>query len=176
MGSVCRTWVSGATMLAALSLFSPGAQAASVTPQLKMAQQRGAAARSVKVDIYVYSPVPLGAYTLQLSFDPAQLELAAIAGGRTREFGGEPVANQTAFASGNVRFSAFQAASLESPSGRVHVATLTFHTKDRATGAGARHARLQVAAVAIEAITLADTQGQTYQPGQRSARLRYRVQ
>jgi len=120
-------------------------------PQLKLARAHTRAREPFTLKVFVASAVPLGAYTLQLSFDPAVLELTRIGGG-SAEFAAPPVTNPEKFPSGVVRFAAFQPVRLDGPVGLCHVATLSF--KPRATKGSTR--------VQVEAVTVADTLGSTY--------------
>lgn len=132
-------------------------------PQLKLAREHTRASEPFKLKVFVSSNVPLGAYTLQLSFDPSALELTSINGG-SAEFAAQPITNPEKFASGIVRFSAFQPMRMDGPVGLCHVATLTFTR--RATKGSTR--------VQIEAVTLADTVGSTYRPPKVHRTLRVR--
>jgi hypothetical protein len=130
-------------------------------PQLEL---RAPAAAPTRVEVYISSPVPLGAYTLQFSFDPAKLELLRIAGGRA-EFAAAPFANRQQFSTGKVRFSALQSMRMDGPTGVCHVATLTF--RPRVPGGRTR--------IEVEAITLSDTRGSTYHPPKRTRTLRLQM-
>ena len=129
-------------------------------PQLQL---RAPATGPTRVEVYISSPVPLGAYTLQFSFDPAKLELLRIAGGRA-EFAAAPSANRQQFSTGKVRLSALQSVRMDGPTGLCHVATLSFRP---------RVLRGQTR-VEVEAITLSDTRGVTYHPAKRARTLRLR--
>lgn len=134
-------------------------------PKLKLGRFHTSANAPLTVKVFVYSRVALGAYTLQLSFDPAVLDLVGISGG-SAEFAPAPFANPETFASGVVRFSAFQPLRLDGPVGHCHVATLTFQPQ---VARGRTRIELQ-------AITLADTLGSTYHPPKRRKTLRLRTQ
>lgn len=132
-------------------------------PRLRLQRERTNQDESVRVKAFVLSPVPLGAYTLDLSFDPALLELVDISGG-SAEFGSAPIKNPEQFAGGVVRFSAFQPVRMDGPRGRCHVATFTFRP------------RVQDGRTRIElsAVTVADTAGSKYEAPKRKKRLRIR--
>jgi len=66
---------------------------------------------------------PLGAYSIAVTYDPAVLTLASVAGGSTAEFSGNPRPNTPT--PGTTNLSAFQSASLTSPTGVVSVAMIT---------------------------------------------------
>lgn len=137
-------------MLAALLLAVPADAAG---PRLKLRRARGSTADAPLVALYVLSSAPLGAYTLQLSFDPSVLELRSVGGG-SAEFGATPFNDPSEFSTGVVRFSAFQVMGMNGPKGRCHVATFAF--RPRVNKGRTR--------VTVEAITFADTKGNTYQP------------
>ena len=151
--------------VAAVMLAGPlvGAPAYAAGPQLKLARERTRVGEPVRLKVFVSSGVPLGAYTLQLSFDPSVLNLVSITGG-TAEFAAPPITNPEKFASGMVRFSAFQPMRMDGPLGLCHVATLSF--TPRATKGSTR--------VEVEAIVLADTLGSTYPRSKRHRTLRLR--
>lgn len=150
-------------VLVALPVVSSLAYAAS--PQLKLARQPTRPGAPVTLRVFIASPAPVGAYTLQLAFDAAALELVDLGGGRA-EFAAPPVSNPGSFPSGVVRFSAFQPVTMEGPIGLCQVATLTF--KPRAVKGSTR--------VEVEAVIIADTLGSTYQAAKvhRTLRLRGR--
>jgi hypothetical protein len=150
-----------AAMMLALPLGKAAAYAA--RPQVKLARERTRAGEPFKLKVFVSSGVPLGAYTLQLSFDPAVLELTSIGGGAA-DFAAQPITNPGKFASGVVRFSAFQPMRMDGPRGLCYVATLTF--EPRASKGGTR--------VEVEALTIADTLGSTYPPSKGHRTLRFR--
>jgi hypothetical protein len=132
-------------------------------PQVKLAREPTRSSASFTLRVVVSSDVALGAYTLQLRFDPSALELTSIGGG-TGEFAAPPITNPGQFASGVVRFSAFQPVNMDGPKGLCHVATLNF--RPRATKGSTR--------VEVEALTIADTLGSTYPPSQGRRTLRFR--
>jgi len=132
-------------------------------PQIKLAREHTGPGDPFRLRVFVSSDVPLGAYTLQLSFAPAALELTSISGG-SAEFAAPPITNPEKFASGVVRFSAVQPTRMDGPRGLCHVATLSF--TPRATKGSTR--------VEVEAITIADTLGSTYPRTSRHRTLRFR--
>ena len=67
---------------------------------------------------------PLGAYSIAVTYDPAVLTLASVAGGNTAEFSGKPTTNTPT--PGTTNLSTFQSVSLTSPTGVVSVAMITF--------------------------------------------------
>src|SRR5439155_20792586 len=67
---------------------------------------------------------PLGAYAIAVTYDPAVLTLASVAGGNTAEFSGKPTTNTPT--PGTTNLSAFQSVSLTSPTGVVSVAMIGF--------------------------------------------------
>src|SRR5213594_1004721 len=67
---------------------------------------------------------PLGAYSIAVTYDPAVLTLASVAGGNTAEFSGRPTTNTPT--PGTTNLSAFQSVSLTSPTGVVSVAMIAF--------------------------------------------------
>lgn len=143
--------------VAAVMLALPLAKApAHAGPQLRIIRDRTTGTDPVTVRAIIYSAVPLGAYTLQLSFDPSVLELVGIGGGDA-EFAAVPFNNPGKFSTGVVRFSAFQASRMDRPTGQCHVATFTFRP---------RVARARTT-VEVAAIVLADTHGVRYQTHQR---------
>lgn len=92
----------------------------------------------------------LGAYTLDITYDPAVVTIASIAGGTTAEFAVPPITNPARFASGRVRLVAFNSASFTAPAGLVSVARITFN----AVGLPGASTSL-----GLEIITLANTDG-----------------
>lgn len=150
-----------AAVMLVFSLVTPPAQA--VGPQIKLARERTRATEPFKLKVFVSSNVPLGAYTLQLSFDPSVLELTSIDGGAA-EFSAQPITNPEKFAGGVVRFSAFQPVKMNEPIGLCHVATVTL--TPRAKKGSTR--------VEVEAVIIADTLGSTYPPSKRHRTLRLR--
>lgn len=92
----------------------------------------------------------LGAYTLAITYDPAVVTIASIAGGTTAEFASPPITNPADFSSGRVRLVAFNSASLTAPIGVVSVARVTFN----AVGLPGASTSL-----GLEIITLANTDG-----------------
>src|SRR5438552_3063876 len=68
---------------------------------------------------------PLGAYEIAVTYDPAVLTVASVAGGSTAQFSGNPTTNTPT--PGTTNLSAFQSASLTSPTGVVSVAMITFN-------------------------------------------------
>src|SRR5438445_8338944 len=68
---------------------------------------------------------PLGGYSIVVTYDPAVLTLASVAGGSTAEFSGTPTTNTPT--PGATNLSAFQSASLTSPTRVVSVAMITFN-------------------------------------------------
>ena len=150
-----------AAVMLALPLVTAPAYAAG--PQIKLVRERTRASEPFKLRVVVSSGVPLGAYTLQLSFDPSVLELTSIGGGRG-EFATQPITNPGEFGSGVVRFSAFQPTRMDGPMGLCHVATVTL--KPRATKGSTR--------VEVEAVIIADTLGSTYPRSKSHRTLRVR--
>jgi hypothetical protein len=146
-------WYGNAAAIVALLIAALATTPAhALGPQLKLVPLSTAADGSVRLRAYIYSPVPLGAYTLQLSFNPTLLELVNIDGGGA-EFASAPFSNPATFASGMVRFSAIQPARMDGPTGKCHVATFTLRP---------RVAKVRTR-VQLEAIVVADTLGSTYQ-------------
>src|SRR6266403_2122547 len=76
---------------------------------------------------------PLGGYSIVVTYDPAVLTLASVAGGSTAEFSGRPTTNTPA--PGTTNLAAFQSASLTSPTGVVSVAMITFSVAETASTA-----------------------------------------
>src|SRR5437016_1804515 len=74
---------------------------------------------------------PLGGYSIVVTYDPAVLALASVAGGSTAEFSGRPTTNTPT--PGTTNLAAFQSASLTSPSGVVSVAMITFSVAETAS-------------------------------------------
>src|SRR2546422_11562538 len=68
---------------------------------------------------------PLGGYSIVVTYDPAVLTLASVAGGSTAEFSGRPTTNTPK--PGTANLAAYQSASLTSPTGVVSVAMITFN-------------------------------------------------
>jgi len=144
-----------------VSLLAAGPSSAAEL-QLRLVRERTVPSAPLRFKVYVSSPVPLGAYTLQLSFDPAILELQSLDGG-SGEFAGAPTSNPERFHSGVVRFSAFQPARMDGPMGLCHVATATFRPR-----VARGKARLEV-----QAITVADTAGAKYHVPKRRKTVRF---
>src|SRR5438445_320822 len=74
---------------------------------------------------------PLGGYSIVVTYDPAVLTLASVAGGSTAEFSGRPTTNTPT--PGTTNLAAFQSASLTSPTGVVSVAMITFSVAETAS-------------------------------------------
>ena len=145
-------WHAGAAVVVAMvGAALAAAPAYASGPQLKLVSNRAAADGSLQVKAYVYSRVPLGAYTLELTFDPSLFELVSLDGG-SAEFASSPFNNPATFPSGVVRFSAFQPGRMDGPTGKCHVATFTWRP---------RVAKVRTR-VTLEAIIVADTLGSTY--------------
>ena len=70
---------------------------------------------------------PLGAYSVTVTYDPAVLTIASVAGGSSPEFSGSPTTNSGSFTSGSTNISAFQTTSLTGPTGIVSIARPTFN-------------------------------------------------
>src|SRR5256712_14150597 len=68
---------------------------------------------------------PLGAYSIAVTYDPAVLMVASVAGGSTAQFSGSPTTNTPT--PGTTNLSAFQSSSLTLPTGVVSVAMITFN-------------------------------------------------
>src|SRR2546427_2095817 len=98
---------------------SGAAQATLSCPAMAQAGQQF----TIEVAIDV-GTTPLGAYSIAVTYDPAVLTLASIGGGSTAEFSGKPTTNTPT--PGTTNLSAFQSASLTSPTGVVSVAMITF--------------------------------------------------
>src|SRR5438093_3359544 len=78
---------------------------------------------------------PLGAYEIAVTYDPAVLTVASVAGGSTAQFSGSPTTNTPT--PGTTNISAFQSASLTMPTGVVSVAMITFNVAATASAATA---------------------------------------
>ena len=99
---------------------SAGAQASLGCPATVQAGQQ----LTIEIAIDV-GTTPLGAYSMAVTYDPAVLTVASIAGGSTAEFSGNPTTNTPT--PGTTNLSGFQSASLTSPTGVVSVAMITFN-------------------------------------------------
>src|SRR3989442_65157 len=82
---------------------------------------------TTEVTIDVGPTTALGAYSIQLSYDPTVLTIASVAGGNTAEFSGAPTTDPASFTTGTTNISAFQSSSLTSPTGVVSVTKITFN-------------------------------------------------
>jgi len=71
--------------------------------------------------------VPLGAYSITVTYNPAVVAIASVAGGTTAEFAGSPTTNPASFTTGTTNIAAFQTSSLTGPTGVVSVARITFN-------------------------------------------------
>src|SRR3989475_3429256 len=89
---------------------------------------------------------PLGAYSIAVTYDPAVLTLASVAGGNTAEFSDKPTTNTPT--PGTTNLSAFQSVSLTSPTGVVSVAMIAFSVAATASA---------TTDLALTATTLSDT-------------------
>lgn len=101
----------------------------------------------VSIDV---GTTPLGAYTVEITYDKNVVTIASVAGGTTPEFSGPPVTNSADFTSGRTRISAFNSASVTAPTGVVSVARVTFN----AVGTAGSSTDL-----GLTVITIADTGG-----------------
>lgn len=154
-------------VVAALILtFALAAEAHAAGPKLKLRRQRGHG-EAQRIEVYILSrAMPVGAYTLEVSFDPAQAQLVSIESGNTPEFSSAPISNRESYESGKVRFSAFQTSSMDGPTGRVQVATLVFKSVP-----GARTRRRS--RIKVKAVTLADTKGRPFAVEERSKTIQF---
>src|SRR5213083_2428779 len=89
---------------------------------------------------------PLGAYEIAVTYDPAVLTVASVAGGSTAQFSGSPTTNTPT--PGTTNISAFQSASLTMPTGVVSVAMITFNVAATASA---------TTAIGLTVTTLFDT-------------------
>ena len=78
---------------------------------------------TIRVRVVVRSRKSVGAYSVNLSFDPKTVELVGVDGGDAPEFSARPTV--AAGTPGRLQFGAFQTASTTGPTGRVNVATIT---------------------------------------------------
>jgi hypothetical protein len=137
-------------------------------PRLRLVHaNRDGSQRLVRLQVWVRSSVPLGAYTFEASFDPVGLELVSLHGGTTAEFSPSPLVDRASFETGRVRFSAFQATRLDGPRGRVHVADLVFR---RHPSPSRRRVHVE-----IRSVVTADTEGRQYGVRSRSRVLSTRI-
>lgn len=152
------------TLLGLAALVLPAARAEAGGPSLRLAFPHATADGRLAVQALIVSPVPLGAYTLRLTFDRAAVAVQRIDGADDGPFAKRPITNSAAFKTGSVRFSSFQAERLDGPTGRVRVATIYL------TRIPGRRRRVRLR---LEAITVADTAGRTYGtgPGRRTVSL-----
>ena len=81
-------------------------------------------ATEITVDV---GTTPLGAYSVTVTYDPAVLTIASVAGGTTPEFSGSPTTNPGTFTNGTTNVAGFQTASLTRPTGVVSLARVTFN-------------------------------------------------
>jgi len=77
--------------------------------------------------IFDIGAVPLGAYSLTLTYDATVLTIASVAGGKNQAFASAPTTNAGSFASGSTNISAFQTSSVTDPTGGVSVARVMFN-------------------------------------------------
>src|SRR5438067_74844 len=89
---------------------------------------------------------PLGAYSIVVTYDPAVLTVASVAGGSTAQFSGSPTTNTPT--PGTTNISAFQSGSLTMPTGVVSVAMITFNVAATASA---------TTAIGLTVTTLFDT-------------------
>src|SRR5207249_3404571 len=83
------------------------------------------AGRQLGIEVAIdVGTTPLGAYSIAVMYDPAVLTLVSVAGGSAADFSGNPRTNTPT--PGTTNLSAFQSASLTSPTGVVSVAMITF--------------------------------------------------
>jgi len=78
---------------------------------------------------------PVGAYSITVTYDPAVVTIASVAGGETAEFAGTPTTDPASFTTGTTNISAFQSSSLKGPSGVVSAARVTFNVVAKASTA-----------------------------------------
>ena len=92
------------------------------------------AGRQLGIEVAIdVGTTPLGAYSIAVMYDPAVLTLVSVAGGSAADFSGNPRTNTPT--PGTTNLSAFQSASLTSPTGVVSVAMITFDVAASATTA-----------------------------------------
>jgi len=124
-----RARVSSVALLGALALLSVAAPLRAQTAAIAVRCPTGpvdsgtAFESAVSIDV---GAAALGAYTVDVAYDPAVIAIDRIGGGTAPEFSGAPQANPDSFGSGLTRVSAFQNTSLESPTGTVDVMRITF--------------------------------------------------
>jgi len=97
---------------------------------------------------------PLGAYTFNLTYDPAIVTIASIIGGTTAEFSGNPSTNPGSFTSGTTLVSGFNSSSLVAPTGTVSVMRVTFNVVGT-TGSSS---------LGVTVTSLANVNGAAYSP------------
>src|SRR5439155_1035566 len=96
---------------------------------------------------------PLGAYSIAVTYDPAVLTVASVAGGSTAQFSGSPTTNTPT--PGTTNISAFQSSSLTLPTGVVSVAMITFNVVATAS---------TITAISLTATTNTNTTSTTILP------------
>jgi hypothetical protein len=169
VGGAPGRWQHACAVASLLAVSAPVAQVADGAPKapsVRLVRVAGAPNDVVQVKVVLRSRLPVGAYTFDVRFDPAAASLLGVEGGSTREFRLTPIVNATEAAQGRVRFSAFQAARLDGPVGRVHVATLLLRPHER-------RGRVRLR---LDPVTVADTGVRVHpvQARERAIRLRRR--
>src|SRR5262249_47676531 len=113
-----------ASATAALIALVPS-MAHALRPHLRLVSPRPTLGGEFRAQVYIDASYPLGAYTIELTFNPALVQVQHIDPGTSDGFEGKIFADPGQFASGTVRFAAFQAQSLATPTGKIHIADVT---------------------------------------------------
>lgn len=151
----------GSVWMALLLLAHPAVDAWGALGEPRLRLARGAiSSTEVQFRVLLVSGVPVGAYTMEIRFDPEAMELVDVRGGVASQFISAPITNRQAFATGVVRFSAFQAQEVGQPTGKVHVATIVARPRG-----GNDKVKLRV-----QPVTVSDTSGNRFVVKRRAAR------
>jgi len=92
-----------------------------------------AAGQTMSTDVTIDTVAPLGAYSIDISWNAAALQLDSVTGGTTVEFSGLPLCNIDNVA-GTASCAAAQSLSLTTPTGLVSIATLNWTVLDTSGG------------------------------------------
>src|SRR5438046_8411280 len=113
--SLSLQWASIALASVATAFIPAPSQAAQAALGCPGTVQTGAQfVTEVTVDV---GTTPLGSYSIAVTYDPAVLTVASVAGGSTAQFSGSPTTNTPT--PGTTNLSAFQSSSLTMPTGVV---------------------------------------------------------
>jgi hypothetical protein len=132
---------------------SRGFAASNRTASIKTGEITGnlTAGELVTMPVTINATGSLGAYLMELTYDPSVLKIEDISGGAAPEFSAKPVSNTAGFTTGQTLFAAVNVKSLDSPGANVNVAVVTFRVLKSVGNEGTT--------VVLKPVSLQDTNG-----------------